>query len=172
MVFTQKKKRKKTDQSSDELMVAMESIFNGISQREEKLNLFKNFIETKETYYYIARLSDYVVVWISDYIRDNLGVNVIGMKCYEAFHSFGEPCSFCNNDDLSKEEGKISIVPFYNNQLKRLFIIESSVKKMTFNDVEDFYRFERGVDITDLIPSLVTVIRKFNLHESCRTDSV
>jgi signal transduction histidine kinase/ActR/RegA family two-component response regulator len=89
----------------------------------------------------------YDILFMNTYIREIYGHDGVGKKCYEVFHNFDAPCSFCNNETLlEKGEDESVQWEYFSETLKRHLITTNRLLKWPDGRRA---KLEMSIDITD-----------------------
>lgn len=103
-----------------------------VAEKEEQARLyqqqrhcFRSVLDTYEGNAYVCDMENYELLYLNQTACKVLGTQehqVVGRKCYEVIQGRTEPCPFCTNDKLCREE--FYKWEFYNPTLERTFIIK------------------------------------------------
>lgn len=108
---------------------------------------FKAIFDNFERLVYIADPNTYEVLYVNNKIKQLFPGEIIGKKCYEVFHEFDNPCSFCTNKLLFGKKPKSPLIfNFFNEKLGKWFHI---IDQAIFWDNDRNVRFEMADDITE-----------------------
>ncbi|HOX37975.1 MAG TPA: ATP-binding protein [Candidatus Brocadiia bacterium] len=114
---------------------------------EAQRRLFTTVIENFPEVLYITDPDTYEVLLVSKGWRDALGKDPVGGKCYKEFQGLDEPCPFCTNDILFKNDGKPYTWQYHNKKLDRHYHIMDQLIKWHDGRI---VRYEVAADITDI----------------------
>ncbi len=107
---------------------------------------FKAIFDNFEQLVYISDPNSYEILYVNNKTNEYVPGDIIGKKCYEVFHEFNEPCSFCTNRLLfSKRPKSPFIFDFYNEKVGKWFHI---IDQAIIWDDGRKVRFEMAEDIT------------------------
>jgi len=95
---------------------------------------------------YVSDPITFEVLWINKYFKKALGKNPLGKKCFKAFQGKKEPCDFCTNARILKNQEEAYNWEFYNPFLKKHFLLSDRIIRWPDGRL---VRFELGIDITD-----------------------
>ncbi|MEF8847794.1 MAG: PAS domain-containing protein [Candidatus Thermoplasmatota archaeon] len=91
-------------------------------------------------------METYDVLFVNKYLKDLLGEDPVGKKCYQMFDKLDHPCDFCTNDKILENPEKAYRWEYHNEKLKRDFIITDKI--IEWPDGRKV-RFELAIDITE-----------------------
>jgi len=74
-------------------------------EHEQILSIF----ESIDIPIYVADMETYELVFANQQVRDELGDDIVGRKCYRALMGRDAPCDFCTNDIIREKGG----LPYY-----------------------------------------------------------
>ncbi|MBC7112700.1 MAG: hypothetical protein H5T34_01540 [Candidatus Methanomethyliales bacterium] len=100
--------------------------------------------ESIEEPIYVTDIETYEVLYANKYLRDLLGRDPVGGKCYREFQGLDAPCSFCTNEILLRQG--VCRWDYYNPVLKRHYALTDRLIK--WPDGRSV-RFELAIDITE-----------------------
>jgi len=113
----------------------------------ERLDIIFNSIDA---YVYVSDMDNFEILFANDKIKNDIGQDCVGKKCFELIHENKEgQCAFCNNKYLLDKDEKIALPiewEFYNERVNRWFLIKDQAIKWTDGRV---VRLEVARDITD-----------------------
>jgi PAS domain S-box-containing protein len=111
----------------------------------ERLQLASIFYSIDEIIY-ISTPDTYKILYANLAARNLFG-NLIGQRCYEAFHGFKSPCPFCTNENIfGKNLGKTYVWECQNQINKRWY---RCIDKAIRWPGDRMVRYEVAIDITD-----------------------
>jgi PAS domain S-box-containing protein len=111
----------------------------------ERLQLASIFYSIDEIIY-ISTPDTYKILYANLAARNMFG-NLIGQRCYEAFHGFKSPCPFCTNDRIfGKNLGRTHVWECQNQINKRWY---RCIDKAIRWPGDRMVRYEVAIDITD-----------------------
>jgi len=94
---------------------------------------------------YVADTQTHDLLYVNRYIKEVLGRDPVGEKCYRAFQNLDEPCAFCTNDIILERKYEPYEWEYYNTFLDRHYwIVDRVIKWLDGRDV----RCEFAIDIT------------------------
>lgn len=116
-----------------EVLLCYTPMQNGLEEQHQILNTKKemtNNFEWMMSVYsgnvYISDMDTYELLYLNKHACDTLqksASQVLGRKCYQVIQGLDEPCPFCTNAHLKKNE--TYNWEFYNPNLKRTFMIKN-----------------------------------------------
>jgi len=95
---------------------------------------------------YVSDPITFEVLWVNKYFKNALGKNPVGKKCFKAFQGKKEPCEFCTNGKILKDQDEAYNWEFYNPFLKKHFLLSDRIIRWPDGRL---VRFELGIDISD-----------------------
>ena len=111
------------------------------NQWEQFLAIINNFPEGL----YVSDPNTYEVLFVNQVLKDALGSDPIGKKCYQAFQGFDSPCEFCTNEIIMN-----SNTPYtwehHNDVIEKEYLITDQI--IPWPDGRDV-RFEVAIDISE-----------------------
>jgi len=111
-------------------------------ERRQLLSLFDSI----NHYIYVADMRTYDIIFTNQSLNKLYNENLMGKKCYKAFHNRTAPCPFCTNDLIAKLNYLPYIWEFHNEYLNKNFQLTDRVIK--WPDGRDA-RFEFAIDLTE-----------------------
>jgi len=105
-------------------------------------------LATNVGYSYITDVATNEIVWLNDVLKDKVG-DVVGEKCYKVLQNLDQPCSFCNNNKLSKE-GVIDTWVHYNEHIDSLVLV-TDTNYLHKNGTNRLYRFELSIPLSETL---------------------
>lgn len=94
---------------------------------------------------YVADIDEHTILFSNNRMKELLGRDITGEKCYQAIQMQHDVCDFCTNDKIQNTD-KPYFWEKYNPLLKKYFYIMD--RKIKWTDNKDV-RFEMAVDITE-----------------------
>lgn len=121
-------------------------------QAEEQLKLeryqLKSIFDTIPAVIDIVDLATNEIVFMNKYTMDLYGSDGTGKKCYEVFHNFKNPCSFCNNRELIRKGfNEIIKWEYFSDTLNRSFMTTNRLLKWSDGRA---VKLELSIDVSDL----------------------
>ncbi len=95
---------------------------------------------------YVTDVDTYEVLYANKYLRELIGHDPLGKKCFVEFQGLEEPCAFCSNPIIKKLAGRPYRWEFHNPQLDRDYVLFDRLIK--WPDGRDV-RFEMAIDVTE-----------------------
>jgi len=110
------------------------------TQKKRFLTIIESFTET----IYVSDPESYLVLFANKNLKNRIGKDPVGKRCFKELHGKEKPCEFCTNEIILKDR-KPHIWEFYNKLLKKHYLITDQIIK--WPDGRDV-RFEVAIDIT------------------------
>lgn len=112
-----------------------------ISSKEQLMAILNSIDEI----IYIGDLNTYEILFANTYTKNIFGSDIEGKLCYKVLHKLEKPCKFCTNKIILKLRGQPYRWEFYNNIIKRHFIVTNRL--INWSDGRKV-RFSLGIDVT------------------------
>ena len=112
---------------------------------KEDRERFLSIFETIPAVIDIVEPKTFEVLFANQYTRDLYGQDIVGKTCYNVFHNFDRPCSFCNNEQILKEKDKVLHWEYHSETVDRDFATINRI--IRWPDGRDV-KFEFSIDIT------------------------
>jgi len=110
-------------------------------ERSQLLSIFNSI----DADIYISDPTTYEILFVNQHLRNRLGRDVIGSKCYKEFQRLDHPCDFCTNPIILKNKGEAYRWEYHNPIFNRdYFLIDRIIKWPDGRDV----RLEIALDVT------------------------
>ncbi len=110
-------------------------------ERQQLLSIFNSIEES----IYISDPETYEILYVNPKLASILQKDCVGGLCYKQFQGFDEPCAFCTNDIILKQQPQPHYWEYYNQKIeKHFFIVDRIIKWPDDRKV----RFEMATDIT------------------------
>jgi len=149
--------KEKNGKADDLFLSSLRVLYDGVRRRQDDLDFIGSFVDAEQGYYYVVRMEDHTIVWANSFVRNDFGEDCIGKLCYEVFQGLPEPCNFCTDTIIKNNDSQTYRYPFYNKKLGRFFVVEDFTRELSFEGFDSLYRFERAVDITDILEEIVAL---------------
>ena len=94
---------------------------------------------------YVARMDTHELLYANRALKQLVGDNIIGKKCYEALQDNDFPCDFCTNNQI-KNEGDIYTWEFHHTKWRWYKCIDEAIRWVD----DSIVRLEIAIDITDI----------------------
>ncbi|MDZ7760734.1 MAG: ATP-binding protein [Desulfovermiculus sp.] len=111
-------------------------------ERQQLLSIFNSI----EEIIYISDPETYEILYVNPKLANILQRDCVGGLCYKEFQGFDEPCAFCTNDIILKQQPQPHYWEYYNPKLEQhLFIVDRIIEWPDGRKV----RFEMATDVTE-----------------------
>ncbi|MGL5417718.1 MAG: diguanylate cyclase domain-containing protein [Clostridium sp.] len=92
------------------------------------LEILDIFLNDRDILVYIIDIETNTVIYVNEKVRKIFKEkNIIGQKCYEIFQNHEEPCHFCRNGKIDKNNGAFHISEYYNEKLNKYFRVKEKI---------------------------------------------
>lgn len=115
----------------------------------DKSNFLTGVLNNNALDVFVTDMDTYEVLWVNDTLkaRYSLGDRIIGSKCYEVIHGYGERCPFCKVPQLRDNPDVLQTsFEYYNEYWDRTFLIYDGMVEWTG---EKQAHIEYALDVTD-----------------------
>ncbi|MBW2049740.1 MAG: PAS domain S-box protein [Deltaproteobacteria bacterium] len=123
------------------------------AERKQLLSIFDSI----DQIIYVADTETFEILYANPALERAFNRNLIGERCYRAFHRLDSPCDFCTNHIILRNKGKPHQWEHHNSVLGRDYAITDRI--IQWSDGRKV-RFELAIDITEQKRALQA------LHES------
>ena len=111
-------------------------------ERRQLLSIFNSIDE----FIYVSDPVTYEIIFANRRLRELLGGDPTGKRCYEALQGFEKPCDFCTNDIILNNDGQPYRWEYHNDKINSdVAIVDQIIRWPDGRDV----RLEIAVDITE-----------------------
>jgi PAS domain S-box-containing protein len=79
------------------------AIVRDMTERKKSRQRLKKILDTVDAMIYVADIDTYEILHTNRYIKKHFG-NIVGKKCWEAIQGQNAPCTFCQYQNISKND--------------------------------------------------------------------
>ena len=134
------------ESSDQQLKAANQQLAASEHQVRQNEEIFKALLDGIEDVIYVSDPETYDLVHVNTIARETWGEDIIGMKCYKALQNRDEPCPFCTNNIIFKDNQKSAYVWEFQNEVNKHWY-RCSDRAITWPDGRKL-RFEIAADVT------------------------
>jgi PAS domain S-box-containing protein len=112
-------------------------------ERKQLLSIFDSIEEPV----YVSDPCTHEILYANKFLKQVLGENPLGKKCYQALQKFNEPCNFCTNSIILRNKNQAHKWEYHNPITEKDYLVLDKIIKWTDGSE---VRLEMAHDITEI----------------------